>query len=44
VDVDEIIVVEKGRIIEQGDFSFLRASGGYFSKLWGLQAPDQTEQ
>ena len=44
VDVDEIIVVEKGRIIEQGDLSFLRSSGGYFSKLWGLQAPDQTEQ
>ena len=44
VDVDEIIVVENGRIIEQGDFSFLQSSGGYFSKLWGLQAPHQTEQ
>ena len=44
MDADQIIVLDKGRIIEQGDLSFLRENGGYFSKLWSLQATDRTER
>ena len=36
--VDKIIVLEKGRIIEQGNFDQLLASNGTFAKLWSLQS------
>ena len=38
---DRIVVLEAGRIVEQGDFARLAASGGYFSRLLGAQ-PSET--
>ncbi|MCU0791421.1 MAG: ABC transporter ATP-binding protein/permease [Opitutaceae bacterium] len=37
---DRIVVLEGGRVVEQGDFATLAASGGYFSRLLGGQSPE----
>ena len=34
---DQIIVMEKGRIVTAGDHTQLLAAGGYYSRAWGLQ-------
>lgn len=39
--VDRIIVLHKGRIIEEGTHSELLAAGGHYSKLYELQYKDQ---
>jgi ATP-binding cassette subfamily B protein len=36
-DVDHIIVIDKGRIVEQGPKEALLAEPGLFADLWGLQ-------
>lgn len=36
--MDRIIVMDKGRIVEEGSFSTLMAAGGTFAHLWSLQA------
>ncbi|MBC7388923.1 MAG: ABC transporter ATP-binding protein [Opitutaceae bacterium] len=33
---DEIVVIDKGRIVEQGPHDFLLAKDGLYKKLWGL--------
>ncbi len=38
--VDRVVVLEAGRIIEQGEPTALLARGGPFARLYGLQAPD----
>lgn len=37
VDADEIIVLEKGEIVEQGQHVMLLKQKGYYAKLWELQ-------
>ena len=37
-NVDTIIVLDGGRIIEQGSFEELVAKGGYFAQLWSIQS------
>ncbi|MGL4752018.1 peptidase domain-containing ABC transporter [Aeromonas veronii] len=34
---DRIIVLQRGRIVEQGDHASLLARGGHYSRLWRLQ-------
>lgn len=36
--MDRIVVMEHGKVVEQGDFNALKSSGGIFSRLWALQA------
>jgi len=37
---DRIVVLEGGRIVEQGDFASLLAAGGLFAELYALQQDD----
>jgi len=37
VDADEIVVLEKGEIVEQGQHQQLLAKKGHYSRLWELQ-------
>lgn len=37
VDMDRILVLEKGKIIEQGSHADLLAAGGLYKRLWDLQ-------
>jgi ABC-type multidrug transport system fused ATPase/permease subunit len=39
-NADRVVVMEEGRIVEQGSFEELRRSGGYFSDLLTAQALD----
>lgn len=48
-DVDEVIVLDGGRVVEQGAPTELRESGGLFSRLWeaneaALREVDQTTE
>lgn len=36
--MDRIIVMDRGKIVEDGTFSSLMAAGGTFARLWSLQA------
>jgi len=37
VDADCILVLEQGRLVEQGNFNTLIAAGGRFAQMWRLQ-------
>ncbi len=41
VDADRILVMENGRIVEQGDHQSLLASDGLYAHLWRLQRKEQ---
>ncbi len=43
VDVNEIIVLEEGRIVERGDHATLLAHGGVYQKLWQMQRRAELE-
>jgi ATP-binding cassette subfamily B protein len=38
VSFDRVIVMDKGRIVEDGPPSVLQRSGGLFESLWNIQA------
>ncbi|KWF22738.1 ATP-binding cassette domain-containing protein [Burkholderia pseudomultivorans] len=38
VDADRILVMEHGRLVEQGTHDALLASGGVYAQMWSLQA------
>ncbi len=42
VDADEILVLDRGAIVERGSHAALLAQGGLFARMWALQA-DQSE-
>jgi len=35
--MDEIIVLQEGRIVERGDHLYLTAAGGLYARMWNLQ-------
>jgi ATP-binding cassette subfamily B protein len=37
VDADQILVMEQGRIVEQGTHEELLRAGGVYANLWALQ-------
>lgn len=43
-NVDRIIVLDNGKIIEQGDFEDLLAQKGHFAKLWAIQTEKITKE
>ena len=43
VDADQILVMENGRIVEQGDHAVLLAHAGVYAKLWALQQNERLE-
>ncbi|MCA9522192.1 MAG: ABC transporter ATP-binding protein/permease [Myxococcales bacterium] len=40
-DADEILVMEKGRIVERGDHDSLLASAGVYANLWKIQQKEK---
>jgi ATP-binding cassette subfamily B protein len=43
VDADRILVMDAGRIVEQGAFRELMERGGRFAEMWRLQQQEETE-
>jgi ABC-type transport system involved in Fe-S cluster assembly fused permease/ATPase subunit len=43
VDADEILVMEQGRIIEQGSHNELVKRSGQYAQMWRLQQKEQTD-
>ncbi len=43
VDADEIIVLDRGRIIERGTHAELLGLGGLYAEMWRIQAEDRGE-
>lgn len=41
VDADEILVLDRGRIIERGDHAGLLARGGLYAEMWRIQAESE---
>jgi ATP-binding cassette subfamily B protein len=43
VDADHILVLEGGRILEQGNHGQLVAAGGLYRRMWDLQQKERRE-
>ncbi|HKT42996.1 MAG TPA: ATP-binding cassette domain-containing protein, partial [Rhodanobacteraceae bacterium] len=43
VDADQILVLDRGRVVERGTHAGLLAQGGRYAALWALQARQPTE-
>ncbi|MBT5228654.1 MAG: ABC transporter ATP-binding protein/permease [Methylococcales bacterium] len=44
IDADSIVVMDKGRIIEQGTHSELLAQNSHYAEMWHLQQEEKIEQ
>jgi ATP-binding cassette subfamily B protein len=44
VDADHILVMQDGRIVEQGTHQSLLTAGGYYARLWTLQQEERHEE
>lgn len=44
VDADSILVLDQGRLIEQGDHNSLMAKGGAYAALWQAQQSSETNE
>ena len=43
-DSDQILVMDKGRIVEQGTHSALLAKAGVYADMWALQLQESDEK
>lgn len=43
VDADQIVVLQQGKVVEQGQHQQLLAKGGYYAELWALQQRQHTD-
>jgi ATP-binding cassette subfamily B protein len=44
VDADQILVLDKGRIVERGTHASLLAEGGLYAQMWSMQAEQDTTE
>jgi ATP-binding cassette subfamily B protein len=44
VDADQILVMDQGRLIEQGSHHELLARGGHYAQMWALQQQEEQEK
>ena len=44
IDADQILVLQEGRIVEQGRHEALLASGGTYARMWALQQTQEPDQ
>ncbi len=44
MDADEILVLERGRIVERGTHAVLVAQGGSYAQMWALQQQEDAER
>jgi ATP-binding cassette subfamily B protein len=44
VDADEILVLERGRIVERGAHATLLSQGGVFARLWQMQQREEKKE
>lgn len=42
-DVDKILLVKDGEIVDEGDFEYLISNSGYFQELWNKDSQNETE-
>ena len=44
MDADQILVMERGRIIERGNHDELLARGAQYAQMWDLQQREERER